>query len=115
MAPKRTVSTGGSSTSRIKKPKGTQSLTLGSGQRTRKISQAQKSGTRKVVGAIAAITPVGRVAKRLNNPSNRAPFLGSRTEELKSAVKTKIMKKTGGTYTHPLRGAKAMRPKSKNK
>lgn len=93
--PKPGPSTGGSSTSRIKKPKGTQPLTLGTGGlRTSKISKKQMAGTRKVVGAIAAVTPVGRLAKgaskgaakafnKLNNPPGRAPFLGTRTQELK--------------------------------
>jgi hypothetical protein len=62
--PKPGPSTGGSSTSRIKKPKGSQPLTLGTGGlRTGKVSKKQMAGTRKVVGAIAAVTPVGRVAR----------------------------------------------------
>ncbi len=106
MAPKRTVSTGGSSTSRIKKPKGTQSLTLGSGQRTRKISQAQKAGTRKVVGAIAAITPAGRLATgavKASRTTGIAGFGASKTAkqnfgkyaQLKSEVKSKTARKIG--------------------
>jgi hypothetical protein len=60
--PKPGPSTGGSSTSRIKRPKGSQPLTLGTGGlRTGKVSKKQMAGTRKVVGAIAAVTPVGRV------------------------------------------------------
>lgn len=106
MAPKRTVSTGGSSTSRIKKPKGNQSLTLGSGQRTRKISQAQKAGTRKVVGAIAAITPVGRLATgavKASRTTGIAGFGASKTAkqnfgkyaQLNGEVKSKTARKIG--------------------
>jgi hypothetical protein len=62
--PKPGPSTGGSSKSRIKRPKGSQPLTLGTGGlRTGKVSKKQQAGTRKVVGAIASVTPVGRVAK----------------------------------------------------
>jgi hypothetical protein len=62
--PKPGPSTGGSSTSRIKRPKGSQPLTLGTGGlRTGKVSKKQQAGTRKVVGALAAATPIGRAAK----------------------------------------------------
>jgi hypothetical protein len=65
--PKPGPSTGGSSTSRIKRPKGSQPLTLGTGGlRTGKVSKKQQAGTRKVVGALAAATPVGRAAKTAN-------------------------------------------------
>ena len=66
--PKPGPSTGGSSTSRIKRPEGSQPLTLGTGGlRTGKVSKKQMAGTRKVVGAIAAVTPVGRVARGADN------------------------------------------------
>ena len=70
--PKPGPSTGGSSTSRIKKPKGTQPLTLGTGLRTSKVSKKQQAGTRKVVGAIAAVTPVGRAAKAASKIASKA-------------------------------------------
>jgi hypothetical protein len=60
--PKPGPSTGGSSTSRIKKPKGSQPLTLGTGGlRTSKISKKQQAGTRKVVGNIALAAVGGGV------------------------------------------------------
>lgn len=63
--PKPGPSTGGSSTSRIKKPKGSQPLTLGvGGIRTSKVSKKQMAGTRKVVGAIVTTAiPVAKVVK----------------------------------------------------
>jgi hypothetical protein len=77
--PKPGPSTGGSSTSRIKKPKGSQPLTLGTGGlRTGKVSKKQQAGTRKVVGAIAAVTPVGRAAKGASNLAGKAINQGTR-------------------------------------
>ena len=77
--PKPGPSTGGSSTSRIKKPKGSQPLTLGTGGlRTTKVSKKQMAGTRKVVGAIAAVTPVGRAAKGASNLAGKAINKGTR-------------------------------------
>jgi hypothetical protein len=71
--PKPGPSTGGSSTSRIKRPKGSQPLTLGTGGlRTGKVSKKQQAGTRKVVGAIAAATPVGRGVKAAAKASQKA-------------------------------------------
>lgn len=61
--PKPGPSTGGSSTSRIKKPKGTQPLTLGTGLRTSKVSKKQVAGTRKLVANLAGVTPIGRGVK----------------------------------------------------
>jgi hypothetical protein len=76
--PKPGPSTGGSSTSRIKRPKGSQPLTLGTGGlRTGKVSKAQQAGTRKVVGAIASATPVGKAAsvatKAARNVTGKKP------------------------------------------
>jgi hypothetical protein len=71
--PKPGPSTGGSSTSRIKRPKGSQPLTLGTGGlRTGKVSKKQQAGTRKVVGAIAAATPVGRGVKAAAKAGQKA-------------------------------------------
>jgi len=81
--PKPGPSTGGSSTSRIKRPKGSQPLTLGTGGlRTGKVSKKQQAGTRKVVGAIAAATPVGRLATgavKASRTSGIAGFGAART------------------------------------
>jgi hypothetical protein len=86
--PKPGPSTGGSSTSRIKRPKGSQPLTLGTGGlRTGKVSKKQQAGTRKVVGAIAAVTPAGRVAKAATKGAKKVAF------EVSYAKKTKPMLK----------------------
>jgi hypothetical protein len=86
--PKPGPSTGGSSKSRIKRPKGSQPLTLGTGGlRTGKVSKKQQAGTRKVVGAIAAATPAGRVAKAATKGAKKVAF------EVSYAKKTKPMLK----------------------
>lgn len=105
--PKPGPSTGGSSTSRIKRPKGSQPLTLGTGGlRTGKVSKKQQAGTRKVVGAIAAVTPVGRLATgavKASRTTGIAGFGASKTAkqnfgkyaQLNSEVKSKTARKIG--------------------
>ena len=105
--PKPGPSTGGSSTSRIKKPKGTQPLTLGTGGlRTSKISKKQQAGTRKVVGAIAAVTPAARLATGAVKASRTTGIQGfgasmtpkqnfGRYAQLNSEVKSKTARKIG--------------------
>jgi hypothetical protein len=91
--PKPGPSTGGSSKSRIKRPKGSQPLTLGTGGlRTGKVSKKQQAGTRKVVGAIASVTPIGRGVKAAAKAGQSArsfatlyPKIGKRN--LKDSVK----------------------------
>ena len=90
--PKPGPSTGGSSKSSVKKPKGTQPLTLGTGLRTGKISKKQQAGTRKVVGAIAAATPVGKAAsvatRAAQTVANKA-VIGKRTSKVNKAFAKK--------------------------
>jgi hypothetical protein len=84
--PKPGPSTGGSSTSRIKRPKGSQPLTLGTGGlRTGKVSKKQQAGTRKVVGAIASVTPIGKaagVAGRTAGAVANKAVIGRRTSKV---------------------------------
>jgi hypothetical protein len=110
--PKPGPSTGGSSTSRIKKPKGSQPLTLGTGGlRTGKVSKKQMAGTRKVVGAIAAVTPVGRLATGAVKASRTTGIAGhgaSKTAKQsfgKYATRVEVKSKTARKIGDKISGA----------
>jgi hypothetical protein len=71
--PKPEPSTGGKVTSRIKRPKGTQPLTLGTGGlRTGKVSKKQMSETRKVAATAATLAiPAAKAAKVVSGAVSR--------------------------------------------
>ena len=98
--PKPGPSTGGSSTSRIKKPKGSQPLTLGTGGlRTSKISKKQQAGTRKVVGAIVGTAiPAAKVAKVASGISKAKKVAATQAKYSKSIG---AAKKTAKGKTKP--------------
>jgi hypothetical protein len=116
--PKPGPSTGGKVTSRIKKPKGSQPLTLGTGGlRTSKVSKKQMSETRKVAataatlafpGAKAARTVASFVSKQTaKKMAPTGPKTVTRTfKQGKDSITVTPPKKTRtGTYS-PVRGTK---------
>jgi hypothetical protein len=118
MATKKGPSTGGASVSKIKKPKGSQPLTLGSGGlKTNKVSQKQKKETRKVVAVVAAtLTPTGKLAKSV--ASFRSKSVAKKLEPGESITKTrkfqqgkdsitmKYPKRAGGGEVSPIKDTK---------
>jgi hypothetical protein len=88
--PKPGPSTGGSSTSRIKRPKGSQPLTLGTGGiRTGKVSKKQMSETRKVAATVGTLAFPGAKAARAV-----ASFVSKQTAKTTAAGAPKTVTRT---------------------
>jgi hypothetical protein len=114
--PKPGPSTGGSSKSSVKRPKGSQPLTLGTGGlRTGKVSKKQQAGTRKVVGALAAtLVPAVRGAKlaRASMPKRPPePKGGWNKQAMENAIKRDYANKAAATSKY----GKVLTPKQIDK
>lgn len=111
-------STGGKVTSRIKKPKGDQPLTLGSGGlRTGKVSKKQMSETRKAAATAATLAfPGAKAAKTVGKFVSRqtaktmaptAPKTVTRTfKQGKDKITVTPPKRTKGGAYSPVKGTK---------
>ena len=117
--PKPEPSTGGKVTSRIKRPKGTQPLTLGTGGlRTGKVSKKQMSETRKVAATAATLAiPGAKAAKTVASFVSRqtakktmpgAPKVVTRTfkQGKKDSITVTPPKKTKVGVNSPVKGTK---------
>ena len=116
--PKPGPSTGGSSKSRIKRPKGSQPLTLGTGGlRTDRVSKKQMSETRKVVATAATLAlPAAKVARGVASAVSKAAakktgpgtskVINRTYQQGKDNIVNTLPKKSGGGTYSPVKGTK---------